>query len=358
MPLNLLQHKSWHVGSAKNQERVRRDEKEAQLREEEEERRMQLADADRRLAILRQRMNSGQTSEDVSLQVDHDEFAAITTGSTESRDNATTTGSTEWGRRERGTKRRRDEEVTRRDRDATARHTSNAPLMGPDGHINLFPPETKKPESKNTEYMADKKRKEDELEAQYTMKLSRPSEPWYSTVDRVSEAERSKDDSRRKREERVESRVREEQDPLKAMGFGLQKLRESRREAETERRKRDRDVGIGVGFGLERRYHSNNNKHDNNNSNNSNNKRRERHRGGRSDRSRSPRREKDKKDKDKDKDTSVQVQKLREERRRRETAERKKAETLIEDEMAARRPDRWTASAAGGKGKYSKQFGE
>ncbi|KAF3925518.1 hypothetical protein AA313_de0209951 [Arthrobotrys entomopaga] len=381
---NLLQHKSWHVGSAKNQERVRRDEREAALKEEEEERRMQLADAERRLQILRQRLHQGKTGEDVSLQLDHDEIATSVIKDTNQ--------ATEWGRRERPKKRRReddDEIPPRRPTEvATMKYSSSdAPLMGADGHINLFPPEAAPQRfASNKEYMADKKRKEDELEAQYTMKLSRPSDPWYSTVDGVAEADRAKDDNARRREERVETRVREENDPMKLMKKGLERLREVRGEAVVERRKRDAEVGLGLTKeveGLSRRDHGHHRRYRSRSRSRSReghksrrrsrSRERHKHRGDHdrrhrddgedrhrsSHRSRSPQRERNNhRGKGRRDDGDGSLAKLREEKLAREAAERQRVRALVEDEMAFRKPEKWTASTAGGRGKYSRQFGE
>ncbi|KAI9205796.1 uncharacterized protein BJ171DRAFT_499622 [Polychytrium aggregatum] len=53
--LNILQHKSWHVYSRENQERVRRDEENARIEEEEKQRRIDQAEQEVRLKILRER---------------------------------------------------------------------------------------------------------------------------------------------------------------------------------------------------------------------------------------------------------------------------------------------------------------
>ncbi|KAK6355442.1 hypothetical protein TWF696_004539 [Orbilia brochopaga] len=327
MPLNLLQHKSWHVGSAKNQERVRRDERAAQLKEEEEERRMQLADAEHRLKLLRER--GGHAHDGVSLHVDQDDTSISTsTATTTSRPGDTAT--TEWGRRD-SRKRRRDEHP-----EGNSGGTRDISLVGTDGHINLFPEGAQTRPSRNAEYAADQKRKEDELEAQYTMRLSRPSEPWYSTTDGVAEADRKKDERDRKREERVERRAREEGDPMNAMRRGLAQLREVRQDAAQQRRRRDREVGLGLG---EHHKHGSRSHH-------RHHRHSHRHRSRSRSRSRSPRREK-----------SDTMEALRAERRAREAAERARADAVVADELAARRrPERWTASAAGGRGLYSSQF--
>ena len=350
---------------------------------------MQLADAEHRLRILRERLQSRQTGEDVSLQVDHDQVlpATVTDGGD---------GSTEWGKRERGQKKRRrgdddDDEfpVPKPAGVATMKHTSSdAPLMGADGHINLFPPEGAAQKSTgNKEFMADKKRKEDELEAQYTMKLSRPSEPWYSAADGVAEADKAKDENRRKREDRVETRAREENDPMNVMKKGVGRLREARGEVAVERRKRDAEVGIGLSRDVEglsrRRDHGHNYRHrhgDNNDRRHGDDDRRHRDdgrdgrdcrdyrdyrndRGERHHRSRQSRSPKDERrrvrsrSREKRKDDNGMA-KMREEKLAREAAERRKAQALVEEEMGFRKPEKWMASAAGGRGKYSRQFGE
>ncbi|KAF9136291.1 hypothetical protein BGW39_000007 [Mortierella sp. 14UC] len=53
--MNILQHKSWHVYSQKNQERVRRDEAKAEAEEKQTQERAITADREHRLAVLRQR---------------------------------------------------------------------------------------------------------------------------------------------------------------------------------------------------------------------------------------------------------------------------------------------------------------
>ncbi|BGP34769.1 hypothetical protein JCM10296v2_006591 [Rhodotorula toruloides] len=55
MPIKLLQHKSWHVYSAENIARVKRDEARAAAQEEEDEQRTMLADSEARLDRLRKK---------------------------------------------------------------------------------------------------------------------------------------------------------------------------------------------------------------------------------------------------------------------------------------------------------------
>jgi hypothetical protein len=57
--MNILKHKSWHVYSEKNRERVRKDEKELAEQEERERERRLLADKERRLVELRGKGKSG-----------------------------------------------------------------------------------------------------------------------------------------------------------------------------------------------------------------------------------------------------------------------------------------------------------
>ncbi|KAF8945077.1 hypothetical protein BGZ47_003262 [Haplosporangium gracile] len=53
--MNILQHKSWHVYSQKNQDRVKRDEAKAEAEEKQTKERAIAADREHRLAVLRQR---------------------------------------------------------------------------------------------------------------------------------------------------------------------------------------------------------------------------------------------------------------------------------------------------------------
>ncbi|KAG0376945.1 hypothetical protein BGX24_006987 [Mortierella sp. AD032] len=53
--MNILQHKSWHVYSQKNQERVKRDEAKAEAEEKQTQERAISADREHRLTVLRQR---------------------------------------------------------------------------------------------------------------------------------------------------------------------------------------------------------------------------------------------------------------------------------------------------------------
>ncbi|KAF3086575.1 hypothetical protein TWF569_004109 [Orbilia oligospora] len=355
MPLNLLQHKSWHVGSAKNQERVRRDERDAQLREEEEERRMQLEDADRRLQILRSRMNTnedGGTGTSSTSIADTSTVGAVsrvglgtTVGGSSTTGTSAATGSTLGGS---------SSAVVSRERTRGARTTSDTTarevqLIGEDGHINLFP----KGHEKGKRPTGDKKKEEEERELNESgMRLSRPAEPWYSKgkPGDSNDCNDNNDDKSLKKKRKEERRLGD-MDPLREMKFGLEKLREVRRETEEAQRERDRDIGM-MGFGLESRsWHTSHAGH------------RERSlRGGR-DRDRDKERDRDKgrgKERDKEKDRERHkerhrhkekyrernnnrekdggrerdrdggaIEKLREEKRKREEQERRKAQALL-----------------------------
>ncbi|KAG0011301.1 hypothetical protein BGZ81_002250, partial [Podila clonocystis] len=67
--MNILQHKSWHVYSQKNRDKVRKDEANAEAEQKKVEDRAIAADREHRLAVLRQRAqrrlgNSGDDSND------------------------------------------------------------------------------------------------------------------------------------------------------------------------------------------------------------------------------------------------------------------------------------------------------
>ncbi|KAG0300110.1 hypothetical protein BGZ97_003384 [Linnemannia gamsii] len=71
--MNILQHKSWHVYSQKNQDRVKRDEAKAEAEEKQTQERAIAADREHRLAVLRQRAARRYTNEPVPGEQGEDE---------------------------------------------------------------------------------------------------------------------------------------------------------------------------------------------------------------------------------------------------------------------------------------------
>ncbi|EGX45837.1 hypothetical protein AOL_s00117g42 [Orbilia oligospora ATCC 24927] len=356
MPLNLLQHKSWHVGSAKNQERVRRDERDAQLREEEEERRMQLEDADRRLQILRSRMNTNEDGGPVTSSTSIADTSTVsrvgfgtTVGGSLTTSTSAATGSTLGGSSSAAVPRERTRGA-RTTSDTTAREVQ---LIGEDGHINLFP----KGHEKGKRPTGDKKKEEEERELNESgVRLSRPAEPWYSKG-KPGDSNDSNDnnDDKSLKKKRKEERRLGDMDPLREMKFGLEKLREVRKETEEAQRERDRDIGM-MGFGLESRsWHTSHAGHRERNlrGGRDRDKERDRERGKERDRDRGKERDREKdrerhkerhrhkekyrernnnreKDGERDRDGDRgAIEKLREEKRKREEQERRKAQALL-----------------------------
>ncbi|KAJ3032016.1 hypothetical protein HDV00_008018 [Rhizophlyctis rosea] len=64
--LNILQHKSWHVYSEKNREKVRKDEEKARIEEEKKAERAVQADREARLDLMRSRARAKRQESDVS----------------------------------------------------------------------------------------------------------------------------------------------------------------------------------------------------------------------------------------------------------------------------------------------------
>ncbi|KAI9765175.1 MAG: hypothetical protein M1840_007768 [Geoglossum simile] len=247
MPLHLLGKKSWNVYNQDNIDRVRRDETAAKAREEEDERRMQEADAERRIQLLRGRCAAPASN----------------------AQNGDTTG------RDRKRRRLAGEDDTQRDirlasLDASAmvlqssesqakvERSSNAPLVGKDGHISLFPQEGSHFQvQKNPEAEAEAAKKKREYEDQFTMRFSNAAgfkqgieKPWYSslqpkpedTADPVGKDVWGNDDKGRK--ERGRRRM-EDEDPLLAMRKGVTGLREvenDRRKWKEEREEEFREI--------------------------------------------------------------------------------------------------------------------
>jgi hypothetical protein len=183
MPLNLLQHKSYHVYSTKNIERVRQDEAAARAAEEAREQRMQEADAEHRISVLRARAE-GRAPPPPPRE---EEVATAVTG-------GSTGGSSK--RRDRG-----DFTVPEDSRQPDKPQRKTEPdLIGADGHINLFgaPP---KVAEKNAEHEAERKAREGPV----TNGLGRVGDerrPWYSTLDGEDEGKKKKTEWEEKREEK------------------------------------------------------------------------------------------------------------------------------------------------------------
>ncbi|KAI9783947.1 MAG: hypothetical protein M1839_002892 [Geoglossum umbratile] len=243
MPLHLLGKKSWNVYNQDNIDRVRRDEASAKAREEEEERRMQEADAERRIQLLR-----GQHV----APLPPISAAGIHTqdGSTAGRDRKRrrVAGEDDTQRDIRLAREDNTDAVALRNLEspAVAKKSSDAPLLGRDGHINLFPQEGSRVQAqKNPEAEAEAAKKKREYEDQYTMRFSNAAgfkqgtgKPWYASLqpkpeDAVEPAGKDvwgNDDKQRKDRER---RRMEDEDPLLAIRKGVSGLKE----VENERRR-------------------------------------------------------------------------------------------------------------------------
>ncbi|KAL7272444.1 hypothetical protein RUND412_004746 [Rhizina undulata] len=271
MPLHLLHHKSYHVYSAANIERVRRDEAAAKAKEEAEEQRMQEVDAERRMQILRQRAAGVTTAEGVNPPVRQAAAVNSITGSEqrgrtrreEAKADLQFRGSPAMGNSEIAVLERGrnndatldttitvDERNKRRGKATTGAGNPHASLYGADGHINLFASLEEDPGAttsrsrraeKNEEYEAEKRAKEEKLEAQYTIALGKPADelrPWYSTLDKVGEKQERKSSKQTEWERKKEERRKERGDPLVGMRRGARAVKEveqSRREWKTAR---------------------------------------------------------------------------------------------------------------------------
>ncbi|KAH8151466.1 uncharacterized protein LAJ45_04671 [Morchella importuna] len=367
MPLNLLQHKSYHVYSTKNIERVRQDEAAARAAEEAREQRMQEADAEHRISVLRARAE-GRASPPPPRE--EEEVMAVVIGGS--------TGDSSK-RRDRG-----DYTVPEDSRQPDKPQRKIEPdLIGADGHINLFgaPP---KVAEKNGEHEAERKAREGPV----TNGLGRVGDkrrPWYSTLDGEDEGKKKTE-----WEEKREEKRKDWGDPLAIVRWGVKGVREVEEERREWRRGREMEAGMGAGVleMLERekrdkrdvntvrerkrdrsrsaspdRGHHEKGRHRERHRHNSRSRSRDRsghhrHHSRKHDSSRRhdnttttshhrPSRSRQAEEKE---DTMA---KLRRERDEREAAERKKTENMLRKEKEYRTPG-WTAADGG---RYSSQFG-
>lgn len=140
--------------------------------------------------------------------------------------------------------------------DAAQRKTSNAPIVGRDGHIDLFGAADKATHSgKNEDAEAEKRKAKKELEEQYAFRLSdaagKGSErtPWYSkdtssstelvTAESVGKDAFGREDPGRKK--RDADRINAN-DPLAMMKRGAAKVREVKKERQKIQEERDSEL--------------------------------------------------------------------------------------------------------------------
>ena len=254
MTRHLLGKKSWNVYNTGNVERVKRDEAAAAAREAAEEERMQEVDAERRIKLLR-----GLPVDDIPENRDELDRTTALAGQDHS------------SRPERKRKRIAGEDDTDRDiryakenqalvsdhvqKEVKVKKASDAPLVGKDGHIDLFPMEAFKPsKAKNPEAAAEEDKKKRELEDQYTMRFSNAAgfkqdvgeRPWYSSASNLDEDkdDTSKDvwgnkDPRRKERQTIRAVA---DDPLAAIQRGIQGVRRAEKERKQWKEEKRREV--------------------------------------------------------------------------------------------------------------------
>lgn len=253
---HLLGKKSWNVYNADNIARVRRDEAAAKASEEAEEQRMQEVDAERRLAILRgdEPPPLPPADEGRAIESSRDSKDSLPSAPGRDRKKRKRTGEDDTEFELRLAKERTSQ--TDGSRDLILSKTSDAPIVGRDGHIDLFgEADAVRKSSKNEEAEAEKRKKRKEMEDQYTMRFSNAAgqdgveNPWYSKSasgdSGLPEAESvgrnafgNVDPGRKKRDaDRITTN-----DPLAMMKRGAAKVREVKQERRKFQEERDREL--------------------------------------------------------------------------------------------------------------------
>lgn len=264
---HLLGKKSWNVYNPAAIARVRADEAAAAAREEAEEQAQQEYDAARRLALLR-----GTTPPPPYKSTNRED------GATEKRhrDNGGDPGRDARKRRRLAGEDDTDRDIrlARRDTDDVAKQRNatksllgedvDAPIEDHAGHIQLFaaPPLRSARTAKNEEAEAERRKKEREMEDQYTMRFSNAAgfnkgvkdQPWY-----VGAASRTYENGDKQAKGAVSSgldafgredagRVRRDEkrlssaDPMAMMKQAQTQLKQVEREKEMWKRERDRET--------------------------------------------------------------------------------------------------------------------
>lgn len=265
MVLHLLSKKSWNVYNPENIARVKKDQAEAALREEEEDRQLQEHDAAHRLAILRGEAPPPSLPEPEIEKSEKKRYSRDDDGRRDERKKRKRVAGEDDTERELRFARedlesRHDDKSIKRDE---KKKRPDAPIVGRDGHINLFPVDHRANArgEKHAEVEAEKARKQRELEDQYTMRLSNAAgkdglkeEPWYASREarqRKEEQDREKnawgrpDPARKDREQARQST----NDPLAFMMKAQGQLKTAERD-----RKRWQEDQQGKADGLTRRF--------------------------------------------------------------------------------------------------------
>lgn len=234
--------KSWNVYNQDNIDRVRRDEAEAQAREDEQDRRSQIVDSERRLRLLR-----GQQIDDLPVEDEPQPITRRKDGHVHSRKRRRLAGEDDTERDMRLAK----EETALHSRALDTLQVTDAPLMDVQGHLNLFPSESR-PKEKNAEAEAERTKKKREYEDQYTMRFSNAAgtkhglnAPWYSTISKDNMEEvpgkdvwGNEDIGRRERERlRIDAN-----DPLAAIKRGVKQLRDVEKSRQEWMAEREREL--------------------------------------------------------------------------------------------------------------------
>jgi len=309
MPLHLLHHKSWHVYNKDNVERVQRDKEKARLKEEAEEQRMNEIDQERRLAQLRGNAYGIPVPE---------ETATFTTKAPSKR------GSDKRGSEDKGSE---DGAVGRRVEVESQKHFNLFEDVEREAKKGGITKEGEGNPEREKEVEREKKKWED-LVTSKLINSAKEHNPWYSTRDLRSGAEKQKSEVEKEVREQKEMKMKSEADPLKAMEKFLERKRvveerEERRREKMEREltERERRRGRGRTPEFDGREHGKRRRDDDGVTDSG------------KERSRSPRGERHRSRKHRHRhhhrrDESPDLEALRKEREKREAIEREKVEKL------------------------------
>lgn len=197
-PHSILHHKSFHVYNRDNIERVKRDERIAELEAQSSSQRSLAADSEARIALLRDRARDEKAkSKKRGVSEGEKALARQLEGKGKEREDEDV----------RATIIRPDKRPSGDDDDEAARPPRPEDTITSKGHVNFWAnqesaalvPSTSS-SAQNASYLRDKKRAEDKWDEQITMYLGKPAKelrPWYSDKELKSGEERKRTDEQR-----------------------------------------------------------------------------------------------------------------------------------------------------------------